>query len=561
MTHFLAQAPFHLSPDDIAWVVRTRDALTAEQKVRQLFVLAQLRDLPHEVPEVMRHRPGGVHRAWGPDLTTAWQTTRAVLEADADVPPLITGDLEGGAYSSGCGTPLPNALGLCAADSLDLSAAVTGVLAQESRAMGFDWSFTPVVDINHKLESAIVGTRSFGSDPQRILAQARVHVREMQAAGLATTAKHWPGEGFDFRDQHLVTTVNPLDWDTWLATFAPLYRTLIDDGVLSVMSAHIALPAAVERLRPGAGRDGWRPASVSRELNTLLLRDTLGFNGVIVSDATPMAGFTSWAERAEMVPQVIEHGCDVFLFTLDTEEDIALMLRGLREGRLSETRLEAAVTRVLGLKARLGLHRRSIDERLAPLEQVQARLRKPEHQAVAQAAAKASVTLVKDSCSTLPLSPQRHRRVVVISPGIETHWANAQPAPLRTLLDGLTARGFELRAYDPQHLPTPADTDLVLYLLAKESMLGRSRLFLDWAQLHGDPRKAMRRFWPALPTVMVSFGHAAYLMDAPRLPTYINAYTATEPTQQAVLRKLLGEEPFSGRSPIDAFCGQPEAHW
>ena len=323
-TDLLAQPPFNLSTDDIAWVRRTRDGLSTEEKVRQLFVLAHFRDLPDEVPAVMATRPGGVHRAWGPDAKLAWQTTRAVLE-QSEIPPLITGDLEGGGYGHGCGTPLPNPMGVAAMNDLALSREVTRTLAAESRAMGFDWSFTPVIDINERFESPIVGTRSFGDDVDHIAAQALVHVQEMQAQGLACTAKHWPGDGHDARDQHLLTTVNPLSWDDWMARCGRLYRGLIEAGVLAVMPGHIAFPAGVRRLNPKAGRDTWRPASVSHELNTLLLRRELGFNGVIGSDATSMAGLSTWADRAALVPQVIENGCDVFLFSLDAQADLDLL--------------------------------------------------------------------------------------------------------------------------------------------------------------------------------------------------------------------------------------------
>lgn len=554
----LALPPFNLSTDDIAWVRRTRDTLPMEEKVRQLFVLAQFHDEPGEVPALLRTRPGGVHRAWGRDIERAWQTTRAVLQQSA-IPPLITGDLEGGAYGHGCGTPLPNPMGTAAMDDPALARRVATVLARESRAMGFDWSFTPVIDLNVRPESPIVGTRSYGDRADTVREQALIHLQALQDEGLACTAKHWPGEGFDARDQHLLTTVNPLEWDAWQAGFGALYRSLSDAGVPAVMPGHIAFPAGARHRGVTDERECHRPASLSRELNALL-REEIGFHGVIVSDATAMAGFTTWADRAESVPQVIENGCDVFLFSFDAEADLALMLRGLREGRLSEARVEAAVTRVLGLKARQGLHRRSIDDRLRPLDEVRDAIASPSHLRVAELAASAGITLVKD-VGVLPLSPQRHRRVVVVSPGIETHWASDAPRPLSHFLEALTHAGFEWRAFDPTRWPTPEDTDLVLYLLAKESMLSRGRVFLDWMQLHGDARKAMRRFWPAIPTVMVSFGHAAYLLDAPRMPVLVNAYTATPQAQRAVLQRLMGLTPFTGRSPIDAFCGQPEARW
>lgn len=557
----LALPPFNLSADDQAWVRRTRDSMSTEDRLRQLFVLVQFEDSPAAVQALMSARPGGVHRTWGADMAAAWATTRSILES-ADIPPFITGDMEGGGYGPVCATPLPNPLGTAAMADADLSRRVAGVLAAETAAMGFSWSYTPVVDIAARLDSAIVGTRSYGSDVATIREQARIHFQAMQAAGIAATAKHWPGEGYDARDQHLVTTVNPLSWNEWHERYGATYRALFEAGIMTVMAGHIAWPAGVRHLRPDAGRDAWRPGSISYELNTRLLREELGFNGLLVSDATTMAGLGSWADRETVVPAVIASGCDMFLFSRDPAEDLRWMLAGLRNGKLSEARVEEAVTRVLGLKAALGLHRRSIDERLAPLEQVRGRLATPGHLRVAQEAADASVTLVKDVHGTLPLDPARHRRIVVISPGIETVWPGAQPGPLRVLLDGLKARGFEVREYDAQRPPTREDTDLVLYLLAKESMMTRSRIYLDWAQLHGgDPRQSLRRYWHEIPTAMVSFGHPAYLVDAPRMPLYINAYSAIEPVQRAVLAGLLGERPFTGRSPVDAYCGLEDAHW
>jgi len=555
----LARAPFFLDAGSIAWVQRTCEQLTPRQKLQQLFVLLQNIDDPESAVQRMQHQPGGVHRKWGADIESAWRTTRAVLE-HAHVPPFITGDQEGGGYGAPCATPLPNAMGTAAMADPALAADVARVLAAESRSMGFNWSFTPVADIAHRPDSAIVGTRSYGSNLSTIAEQSLIHLKALQAAGIAATAKHWPGEGFDRRDQHLVTTVNPLSWDDWMASFGRVYRQLIAADVMSVMVGHIAWPAGAQRLNPDCGRSAWQPATVSHELNTLLLRREFGFNGLIVSDATSMGGFGSWAARARMVPALVASGCDVLLFSRHPEQDLACLEAAVAAGTLSLARVEEAVTRVLALKAALGLHRMSLDQRLAPLEEVRRALATPAYQQVAERAAAASVTLVKN-IDVLPLSLPRHRRVVVASTGIETQQQAGPASPLNELLDGLRARGFELRHYDAEHPPTPADTDLVLYLLAKESMMCHSHIEVEWGRLHGGPRQGMQRCWHDLPTVMVSFGHPAYLLDAPRVPAYINAYSAGAPQQRAVLRKLLGEEPFTGSSPIDPFCGQEEARW
>lgn len=552
--------PLALAPADRAWVDRTRDALSTEEKVAQLFVLSSREDSADETTELAGLKPGGVHRFPGRDLAAAVTETRAILER-SETPPIISGDIEGGTLSYAFATPVLNQLGIAACADLGLSEAIAGVIARESRALGYDWTFTPVVDINRSFRNPVVGTRSYGSDVETVLEQARVYVRTVQAHGLAATAKHWPGDGLDDRDQHLVTSVNPLDRAEWDASFGHIYRGLIEEGVMTVMSAHIALPAIMRRLLPDAGRDAFRPASVSRLLNQLLLREQLGFRGLIVSDATVMGGLTSWMDREEAVPAVIEEGCDVFLFSRNAAADMALMMKGLRERRLSEDRLEEAVTRMLTLKARLGLHRRSVDERIGSVEQVRAALCTPAHLAAAEEAAGRALTLVKDVPSLLPLEPSRHRRVVVISEPGWSFFSGAIERSFAPFEDAMRERGFDLRAYDPANPPTMSDTDLVIYLIGQEATPSLGSIHLDFAELHGGSRMAMMQFNRELPTLLISFGQPYYLYDAPNFGTYINGYCSLPSSQRELVRRLNGEVAFTGKSPVDPFCGEEQLKW
>ena len=458
-------------------------------------------------------------------------------------------------------TPMTNQLGLAAANDLDLSTPCCSVMAREAAALGVNWTFTPCIDINRDTGSAIVGTRSYGSDGTTILKQAVAHMQAMQAHGIAATAKHWPGEGMDWRDQHLVTTINPLDRADWETQFGKLYRSLIAGGLLSVMSAHIALPDYLAGKGVAEGLERYRPASISKHLNFDLLRGELGFNGLIVSDATPMAGLGSFAGRAEIVPQVIENGCDVFLFCTNMEADIAHMENGLRSGALSEQRLEDAVTRILGIKAALGLHRKSLDQRLLPLEQVKQIVRSEAHLAVSRDVAERSATLVKDTQNLLPLNPAKHRRICWNSqgaPGFLPGMPNRQMDDLRKALE---SRGFEITDYNPDAPPTPDTTDLVMYVMAEESSLGKTRIFLNWRTHQPGLGNMMTRYWHDMPTLLVSFGHPYYLQDVPRIPTYINAYSTVPDAQRAVAERLLGNAPFEGVSPVDAFAGAPDARY
>ncbi len=556
----LGKKPFNLSKDDIAWVKKTRDAMSTEDKVRQLFIHITIGDDLSNVAKLSAMKPGGLHRFIGPELAAAHAATKQALDM-AEIPTFITGDIEGGGHGSPAMLQFPNNLGLAAANDPKLSAAVLEAVCAEATALGFNWSFTPCIDINHATESAIVGTRSYGSNLARIAAQGKVHVAILQKNGIAATAKHWPGEGYDARDQHLVTTVNPLSMPQWQQTFGKLYEGLIKQGVLTVMSAHIALPAYMAKKRVADGLERLRPASINKLLNENLLRKDMGFNGLVISDATPMGGLTAFSAREQHVPEVIENGCDVFLFSFNPEVDLAFMIKGLREKRLSEQRLEDAVTRILALKAALGLHKKSVSQRIASLEEVQHLINSKAHLDIAAKAAQKSITKVKDVKKLLPLSPAKHHRIVVVGRGAPGMFPDAPRKEMATFMDELKQRGFESRPFDAKNPPTRENADLLLYVMAVESSLGLNHIHIDWLAEHQGLDTGMARYWHELPTLMVAFGHPYFLRDAPRMPTLVNAYSTIEVAQRAAVRAILGEAKFEGTSPMDAFAGAPDSHY
>ena len=547
----LRKAPFSLDEGRIAWVRAQLDEMTPEEKVGQLFVLISMGRDPGELDLLARLKPAGITRMMSADL--AYETGLIdTAQAQARVPLLVSADLEGSRMSLAVGTEVPNPLALAAVGDMQASRGVSRIMAEEARAMGINWSFTPVIDINAAFRSPIVATRGFGNDPATIEAQALAQIETFQGLGVAATVKHWPGEGYDDRDQHLLTTINPLPMAEWDATFGRLYRAAIDKGVMAVMSAHIALPAYVLGRDPKAGVEAYRPASVSRTLNVDLLRGELGFNGLIVSDATPMAGFGAWAPRSEMLPEVIENGCDIILFSDDPEADMATIAQAVADGRISAARLEEALTRILGLKAWLGLDRGA--SRCDPRA-----LARPENLGLAQAVTARAPVLEKDVQGLLPLSPARHRRMLVFSTGVILP---VVPNPLPfDLPDMLKAEGFEVTMHQPGMTISPEEFDLVLYLFGEETLLTRGRIFLDWQKITGHFGAAMRRYWHEIPTLMISFGYPYYLYDAPRAPTYVNAWATTPSMQRAVLECLMGRAEWNRNSPVDAFCGLPDARF
>lgn len=545
----LTAAPFNLDPQALAWVLKTFAGMSRKEKISQLFILQLFGDDPAGVERMARFQPAGVKRYFGSDLG-AEKALMEQLLGNAKVPLLIPSDMEGSRMSLPFGTEVPNPLAMAAVADPEANAEICAIMAREARAMGVNMSFTPVVDIAADPRSAIVPTRGFGSDQHRIAQFARRQIEILQDHGIAATAKHWPGEGFDPRDQHLLTTINPLTMPQWQEGFGALYREVIDAGVMAIMSAHIALPAYVATHEPDAGVELFRPASVSKLLNQKLLREELGFNGIIVSDSSVMAGLGSWAGRDVTTPELIENGCDLILFADDPDADFKRIETALADGRLSPRRLDEAVTRTLGMKAALGLHK------TRPALDIAA-LGRTEDRDAAQAITARAPTLVKDVQHTLPLSPKKHRRLYVYSTGIVNP---VGPRTEFTLLDMLRAEGFEVTLHQGGFAPVPwAGHDAVLYLMGEESLLTRQNIFLNWSQLTGNFLQAMKRPWHDLPTALISFGHPFYLMDAPRMPCVINAYTTMDSMQAAVLDCLLGRAPFKGVSPVDPTGGIADA--
>lgn len=553
----LRKAPFNLDDAAIAWVRDVYASLNLDDKVGQLFTLIMIGADEEEFKRVGALRPGGITRFFTPDLDFERRVI-SNLVANSKVPPIISADLEGSRHSFAFGTPVLGQLGLAAVDDIEATERSSEILAREGRAMGVRWSFTPVIDINAAFRSPIVGTRSYGSDVDRIERHAVAHVRGLQRNGVAATAKHWPGEGYDDRDQHLVTTTNPLSLEEWTETFGRLYKKLISEGVLAVMSAHISLPAYIRSKTPDAGLEAFRPASVSRLLNVDLLRDELGFNGIIVSDATPMGGLSAWGHHVDTMPDIIANGCDMILFSDAPEEDMAAVKAAVEDGQIAPERLEEAVLRVLALKAHLKLFQPS--DMLPDAEEARHLLAHPNSVAASKEYIGRSPTLVKDVNNIFPLDPAKTKRILLVDGGIIHPLI---PQPLKFVLPDLLAKeGFEVTIDRPDIVPTPENFDLVIYALGDESLLVRGRIFVDWHRMGGGGLfKAMYRPWTNIPSVMISFGHPYHLYDAPRVPAYINAYSTMDSVQEAVVDCMLGRKPFLGTNPVDPFCGLEDARY
>ena len=366
----LTATPFGLDDDGIAWVRATIDAMSVEEKVGQLFINLNNRFDEAFVNEIIDgYHPGGMRY----NHTDAASVQAHIRHAQSrtKVPLLVASNIEAGGNGA-CtdGTLVASPLQTASTPDTDAARLMGVVGGRESAALGCNWAFTPIVDIHHNWRNTVIATRAFGDDHDTVIRYADAYAQGVRdGAGdrpMALCMKHFPGDGRDERDQHVVTSFNDCSVEEWDATYRKIWEWGIGAGIESVMVGHIMLPAYTRRLRPGIADADILPATVAPELLTDLLRDDLGFNGVILTDASLMVGLTSALPRERQMVQAITAGCDMILFFRNHDEDFGFVRDAVVSGEISAERLDAALTRILGLKAKLGLHTRPAAELVPP---------------------------------------------------------------------------------------------------------------------------------------------------------------------------------------------------
>ena len=558
----LKAKPFYLNDEDIAWVEQTKATMTLEEKIGQLFVPIGYSGDPGYLENVMlRHHIGGIMYRCGD--SAEMQATHRYLQEHSKIPLLIGANLEaGGDGIATDGTHYGKQMQVAATGDPENAYRLGKVSCSEGRAVGCNWAFAPVVDIDRNWRNPITNVRTYGSDPDFVLACGRQYLRAAKEENVDVAIKHFPGDGCDEVDQHILTSVNSLSCEEWDATYGKIYRQLIEDGAQTVMVGHIAQPAWQKKLNPEFP-DKLLPATLSLELLQGLLREHLGFNGLIVTDSTCMVGFSCAMPRHQAVPTAIESGCDMFLFNKDLDEDYQYMLEGYQNGLLSAQRLEDALTRILATKAALGLHRCKPTEIVPPPEALNI-LQDRTHRLWAEECAEKAVTLVKDTQHLLPLDPQKHHKVLLEVLG---HF-DSNERVLNTFEALLTKEGFAVERYVHEDFATAkfdvetfrSRYDLVLYLGNVENASNKVTNRLDWFTFWGNGNN-VPWFVEERPVLFVSLANPYHLVDVPMIKTYVNAYSNSDTMLKAVVDKLMGRSPFTGKSPVDPFCGKPWLRW
>ncbi|HAP9574936.1 TPA: beta-hexosaminidase, partial [Enterococcus faecium] len=365
----LRKKPYHLDEDAISWIEETIDAMTLEEKIGQLFVnMGSSRDKNYLSSMVNQYHIGAVR--YNPGTADEVYDQNYILQTESKIPLLIAANTEAGGNGA-CtdGTEVGVEVKIGATNDAKYAYELGRVSGIEASAIGCNWSFAPIVDINRNWRNPIISSRSFGQSPDKVLELSLAYMKGIQESGILPAAKHFPGDGIDERDQHLSFSINSLSTEEWDNSFGKVYSGLIEAGLPSIMAGHIHMPAYSKHFNLDLKDEDLLPATLSKELITDLLRGKLGFNGLVVTDASHMLGMTGAMKRSELLPTSIAAGCDLFLFFNDPDEDFNYMMEGYYKGIISEERLRDALRRILGLKAKLGLHKKEKNKILLPKQE------------------------------------------------------------------------------------------------------------------------------------------------------------------------------------------------
>ncbi len=576
----LSKKPFYLSDRDIAWVNETLKNMSTLDKVKQLFVDMINTTDNTKLEELVRERKFGGVRYTNRDAKTL-QGMINTLQSKTEIPLIVASNAEsGGNGACSNGTEIGCGVKIGATNNKEYAYKLGNISAKEALACGCNITFAPVVDINMNFHNPIISQRSFGSDSNLVRDYSLEYLKGAHKEGIACCAKHFPGDGLDERDQHLSYNVNTLSCAEWDKTFGDVYKTLIDNDLEAVMIGHIMLPSYQKHFDPNTQND-LVPATISKEIITNLLREKLGFNGLVITDATHMVGFSGSNKRSELLPRAINAGCDMLLFYNDYEEDINYVLNAVENNIITCERLNEAVTRILALKAHLKLNKGNNVTSLELLTNVG----REEYKEVAKAISGDAITLVKNNDNIFPINSNRYKKILIVPlestnalskfgsifargvnyvdyfksllekegfevtifESLEKKLENASKEELLKIMNELYAQKTSIESVKDKY-------DAVIYLanIGGNGTVQR----LNWAFTKGS--LDVPWYSHELPIIFVSLACPFHLFDVPEVQTYINCYDKQNHTLEALVDKMVGKDTFRGISSVDAFCGRRE---
>jgi beta-N-acetylhexosaminidase len=541
------------------WIDSTFATLSLRQQVGQMVMMWVLGDYTNtddpSFAEIRRWISddgiGGVSMSLGSPIEVAaklnamQRLARVPLLVSADLEPSL-GRLEGGVFShylmdAGGATVFPTAMAIAATGRDEDAYDVGRIIGQEARAVGIHINFAPTVDVNNNPSNPVINTRSFGEDPERVSRLSALFVRGSQEAGTIATAKHFPGHGDTDVDSHVGLPVVRADWARLASNELKPFKAAVDAGAAMVMSAHIALPA-IEG-------DSSTPATLTARVMSGLLRDTLGFRGLAITDAMTMDGVGKGYGVEESSILAVKAGADIILKPGDVAKAIDAVVRAVERGEIPPSRIEQSVRRVLELKARSGV----AFQRFTSLDALRDVVGAPAHRAAAQDIATRAITLLRDRPGVLPVAG--HRSLIIqYVPETELRAGRVFVAAMRGALPD--ARVVKI---GPASSPGLLDS-----LRAMAESADRVVISAYVRRIEGEGRPAipariaqwMERLasadamTPSAKLVMVAFGNPYLIRQVPSAASYLATFGVGDALEGAAALAITGRSPIGGVSPV-----------
>ena len=525
--------------------------------------------------EIARYHLGSVLvtvPAEGPSLSKSEPFEAAVLINDlqrsSKIPLLVAADYERGVSMRLNGTTVfPHSMAFGAAGKPELAEGFGRIVAQESRAIGVEWNLMPIADVNSNPANPVINTRSFGEDPAMVSVLVSAYIRGARAGGLLTAAKHFPGHGDTATDSHLGVATVSRSRDQIEQIDLPPFRAAIAAGTDAVMVAHVSAPA----IEP----DPRRVATNSNAVVTGILKQELGFNGLVITDAMDMGGLTgvypeggSAAARHAAI-DTLNAGNDMFLLFSDLDGAYKGLFDAVRKGLVPEKRIDESVLKILRAKASVGLnHAAQVD-----INNLTSLVSSPENLAFAQKVADSSITLVHDNGIMLPLKSQSSGTSSPAYGAVQKEGSKLLCVVFtddvrndngRQLLRELHARVPDLRVIfvDP-HIAAGSAAEVQSAVSAAQDVVvavylipapGRAVRQINGAGVNSIsmPDSTASLLQSILQakgdrTIAVSFGSPYLPVDFPRIENYVCAYSNAFTSEIAAVKALFGEIPFLGR--------------
>jgi len=545
---------------DMSWVDSTLSTMTVEEKVGQLFIADLVAVYSHRESSirkyasrlVQKYHVGGFILADGTVSDIAMMTNS--LQQEARIPLLINADLEGGVgFScswqyvrgraaelpwsiSGGGTIFTSMMAVGATQNPGYAFEIGRITARESRAIGIHWTNSPVADVNTNPDNPIINTRSFGEDPRRVATFVEAYVRGLQGGNVMATVKHFPGHGDTKEDTHMELPVLQFDEQRLMSTELVPFQAGIQADAKAVMTGHIALPKI--------DRSG-RPSTLSRPLVTGILREKLGFKGIVVTDGMTMQGITNHYPADEAAILAIEAGVDCILVPDNFEKSFDGVLGAVRSGRISLQRLDSSVHGVLAAKSWVGIDR----DRFVDVAHVSDVVGSPESDSIAQSICDNSVTLLRNKGDLIPLLHPRKLHIVTLTNecnlrvGQELQHVLRIRHPLTGLVHVFDGSGDEEMQNVLHYLDSSDIVVLAVYLPigAWQGKLELTSRLTDFLRKIGSLQK---------PIIAVAFGDPYVIAKLPTTDVVMTPYAGHARAERSVASALLGEIDIKGKLPV-----------